>query len=373
MLGWLRQSTAVDVPLGPFTDELDGVTPETGLTISQADVRLKKGAGSWAQKADATAGVHEENGWYEVSLNATDTATLGELTVAVHEAGALPVWRHFTVVPPLVYDTSRAVTQSWLRQSTAVDLAFGPFLDGVDGRTPETALAITQADVRLKKGAGAWAAKNSAAAATHEENGWYEVSLDATDTGTLGELMVAVNAAGALPVWRTFRVVPAAVYDAYLTTPTPGSRILDVCDAAVAYLDSVLPVGSATVSRTYDPLWNQDVSGRVVNVVPDPRRARVQLDTADRGRDLMSYTFWVVCFERYTSNKPVPDSWTDERVKWFETYVLEGLSDVRNVTLLSGDLWPDSDELEALFDGPLLTEDGWWWAAALFTFAEVAA
>lgn len=101
----LKQSTAVDIGLGPFVDQSDGFTPETSLTISQADVRLKKNGGAWAQKADTNAATHEENGWYEVALNTTDTNTLGELIVAVNESGALPVWRVFQVVPANVYDS----------------------------------------------------------------------------------------------------------------------------------------------------------------------------------------------------------------------------------------------------------------------------
>lgn len=105
---------------------------------------------------------------------------------------------------------------TWLRQSTDAEIALGPFVDATDGVTPETALSVTQAEVRLKKNGGAWAQKNQASSATHEEEGWYEVSLDATDTNTLGVLVVAVYVAGALPVWREFLVVPANVYDAVL-------------------------------------------------------------------------------------------------------------------------------------------------------------
>lgn len=100
----LRQSTAVSIPLGPFVDEEDGVTPLTSLTISQADVRLAKNDGNWAQKSASGNASHEENGWYEISLSATDTNTLGTLIVAVNESGALPVWREFQVVPAPVYD-----------------------------------------------------------------------------------------------------------------------------------------------------------------------------------------------------------------------------------------------------------------------------
>jgi hypothetical protein len=82
-----------------------GVTAETGLTISQAEVRLAKNDGAWAQKNDTTAATHEENGWYECPLNTTDTGTLGILKLAVHESGAVPVWADFHVVPAEVYDT----------------------------------------------------------------------------------------------------------------------------------------------------------------------------------------------------------------------------------------------------------------------------
>lgn len=102
---YLKQSTAVDVAIGPFLNATDGVTAETALTISQADVRLKKNNGAWAQVNDNTAATHEENGWYEKELDATDTNTLGILMLAVHESGALPVWHEFEVVTANVYDT----------------------------------------------------------------------------------------------------------------------------------------------------------------------------------------------------------------------------------------------------------------------------
>ena len=113
MATWLRQSTAVDIGIGPFVDSTDGVTAETALTISQADVRLKKNNGAWAQKNDTNSATHEEAGWYEVPLNTTDTNTLGILLVAVGESGALPVWREFLVVPASIYDALVSGTE-WL-------------------------------------------------------------------------------------------------------------------------------------------------------------------------------------------------------------------------------------------------------------------
>ena len=47
--GFLKLSTAVTVKVGPFVDDTNGNTEETALTITQADVRLSKNAGNFAQ------------------------------------------------------------------------------------------------------------------------------------------------------------------------------------------------------------------------------------------------------------------------------------------------------------------------------------
>lgn len=100
---------------------------------------------------------------------------------------------------------------AWLKQSTAVTIRLGPALDKTDGVTEETALSPT---VEVSKNHGAFAARNSVTAITHDSNGWYAVELNATDTGTLGPLIAKFDdAATHLPVWREFMVVPANVYD----------------------------------------------------------------------------------------------------------------------------------------------------------------
>jgi hypothetical protein len=102
---FLKQSTAATIILGPFVDSTDGVTAETSLTISQADVRLSKNGAAFAQKNESSAASHMENGNYSCALNTTDTGTLGRLRVAVNESGALPVWADFMVLPANVFDS----------------------------------------------------------------------------------------------------------------------------------------------------------------------------------------------------------------------------------------------------------------------------
>lgn len=106
----------------------------------------------------------------------------------------------------------------YLKQSTSIDLPIGPFVDATDGVTAETALTLTQPDIRLKKDGAAWAQKNAAQTLSHEENGFYEVTLDATDTNTLGPMRLAVFEAGAAPVFEDFMVMPANAYDAMFGT-----------------------------------------------------------------------------------------------------------------------------------------------------------
>lgn len=100
----LRQSTTVTLVIGRFVDATDGVTPETALTISQADVRLSKNAGTFAQKNDATSCSHMEAGLYSCPLNTTDTNTLGRLTLCVNESGAAPIEMHFMVMDAAAWD-----------------------------------------------------------------------------------------------------------------------------------------------------------------------------------------------------------------------------------------------------------------------------
>lgn len=144
--------------------------------------------------------------------------------------------------------------QGILKQSTAQTVKMGPFVDSSDGNTEETALTIAQADIRVAKDGGAFAQTNNTAGATHDENGMYDVPLDATDTGTLGMLRVYIHVSGALPVWRDFTVVPANVYDSLVA----GSDRLETDVWESRGIDLQAPNGSGRfrvhVSTGVDPI-----------------------------------------------------------------------------------------------------------------------
>ena len=95
--GTLQRDTAVTLQVGPFIDEDDGKTTEQALVIAQANIRISKAGGLYAQSAHAGGATHDEDGWYRLTLAAGDTDTPRILTLAIHMAGALPVWRHYWV------------------------------------------------------------------------------------------------------------------------------------------------------------------------------------------------------------------------------------------------------------------------------------
>jgi hypothetical protein len=102
---YLKQSTTFNIKLGPFVDQADGVTPETGLAGSMT-VKLSKGAGTLAARNSATAIAHDADGYYTVELNTTDTSTTGRLQVSVVSAAShLPVLQNYTVLPANVFDS----------------------------------------------------------------------------------------------------------------------------------------------------------------------------------------------------------------------------------------------------------------------------
>ncbi len=101
--GDLEANTAVDLMVGPFLDSTDGDTEETGLTITQAEVRLSKNGGNTAQKNEATSLVHDELGNYVCKLDATDTNAEGILTLMIHESGSLSIKMDYTVLSQAAY------------------------------------------------------------------------------------------------------------------------------------------------------------------------------------------------------------------------------------------------------------------------------
>jgi hypothetical protein len=116
----------------------------------------------------------------------------------------------------------------YLKQSTASqEVPLGIFVDATDGNTEESGLTIANTDIKLwKSGATTLASKNSGGA-TYISNGIYFCVLDATDTATLGSLVIFIHVAGALAVKVECVVLAANVYDSLIG----GGDLLDTSTA----------------------------------------------------------------------------------------------------------------------------------------------
>ncbi len=120
-----------------------------------------------------------------------------------------------------------------LKQSTAVAISYGPALDPTDGVTLVTGLvsAIDHAStgIKLSKNGGALTIRHATVtASTYDGYGNYIVTLDTTDTNTLGTLRVQFAAAAScVPVWMDFEVVNANEWDSSFGTSVRKFADLD--------------------------------------------------------------------------------------------------------------------------------------------------
>jgi len=118
---FLKQSTAYTFRFGPFLDDGDGKTAETGLTIEDSHVRVSKNGTNFIDKAETSDSTHDEAGFYVVALNDSDTDTVGELQIACHISGALPVFKTFYVVEEAIYDAMFAASATLITKVDAID------------------------------------------------------------------------------------------------------------------------------------------------------------------------------------------------------------------------------------------------------------
>lgn len=109
-----------------------------------------------------------------------------------------------------------------LRQSTASqEVPIGKFVSTADGDTPMTGLTINASDIRLYKNGSSAAVSKNSGGASHDEAGVYIATLDATDTNTIGPLIIFVHVATAFYVKVECEVLDEAVFDVKYGTVKP--------------------------------------------------------------------------------------------------------------------------------------------------------
>lgn len=105
----LRANTAIIVRVGSFMDYQDGVTPETGVVLASGDaVELLKnnGVATVDISANLWTAVTNCNGFYDLTLTASNTDTEGLLDVVIQDADVhLPVRHSFMVLAEAAWDS----------------------------------------------------------------------------------------------------------------------------------------------------------------------------------------------------------------------------------------------------------------------------
>ncbi len=251
----LRQGTATTISLGPFVDESDGVTAETGLSLA---VLVSKNGGAAAARNSSASIVHDLNGYYRVALDATDTAAVGQIRVMASPAGALPVWRDGVVWPAAVYDALIAGTANLPAEAVAV--AAG----AIDGDALAVSAGAELADAVWDEALSGHLLAGSAGAALSSSGGsgadpWATAVPGSYAAGTAGWLLgnrldakvsaVGGSSPGAGAVELTYTLTdsetgdPIADADIWATTDTAGSNIVasgrtDQAGQVTFYLDS---------------------------------------------------------------------------------------------------------------------------------------
>lgn len=104
----IKQSTEITVRIGPVVSVSDGFTPVTTLSISLANEAELLKAGGVATVSLATntlTAITGADGWYNLTLTASNTDTVGELVIAINDDDlCLPVFARFQVVEEAIYD-----------------------------------------------------------------------------------------------------------------------------------------------------------------------------------------------------------------------------------------------------------------------------
>ena len=141
----------------------------------------------------------------------------------------------------------------FLKQSTAVDVLVGPFLDSTDGNTVAAALSLTAGAILLSKNGQGLAAKNDATMAAYDAGGYYNCELDATDTNAVGQLTVTAHPSGALPVRHEYHVVEEDIYAALFgASATAAASLATIQDDTSVSIPASLTSLAAAVAVIQD-------------------------------------------------------------------------------------------------------------------------
>lgn len=227
---FLKQSTARTILIGPFIDDTDGKTAETGLasSLGSLDIDLYKGAAtSVTTSITATTSdggvndiTHIANGYYSLELTAANLDTCGELKITVNIAGSLPVWHNFQVLEEAIYDALFAASATGeLLVDVAKISGDSTAADNLEAAYDGTGYAggTTKLDVNVVQVSGDSTAADNLEAAYDGTGYGIQAASAATSVA-----VSSVTAAGLTDIWTNDGTGLTESYAADGAAPTPS-------------------------------------------------------------------------------------------------------------------------------------------------------
>ena len=254
---FLKQSTSAVVLVGPVLDA-SGVAVTTAVI---GDFTLSKNGTSAAMSGNTIS--HSHNGHYAITLTATNTDTIGRLTISVNNAAqAMPVFR-WDICQPTVYDAlfANAVnTTGGLPAATgAITALAGAVSTYAGGDTAGTTTLLTRlpSAITLSSGAVTVGTNNDKTgyslttapptAAAIADAVWDEAYAGHTTAGTFGKLM------------DTLRKANTVLEGTIQASPTPTTSVFKLSGVDYptgALIGSVLWMNSGAAIEQNSPILN---------------------------------------------------------------------------------------------------------------------
>ena len=286
MTVFLKQSTAIDIRVGPFVDVTDAFTPETGVTIGASDEAeiLKANGAATVTMAGAFAAVTDCDGWYDYTLSTTDTDAVGELVIVMQDDSVyLPVFVRAYVVEEAVYDAMYGASAEGPLQATVAGRTLDILVTGevpIDFDTSIGSIAAAQIEASALDGKGDWNIGKTGYSLTQAfptnfadlsivvTTGLVDITQTAADKvwSTTVRTLTAFSTALALSVWDVLE-------SAIVTASTIGLKVKN-------NLDAVLTDRTLASAAYFDP-----AADTVVNVTNVAALGTDALDAAALATD----------------------------------------------------------------------------------------
>ena len=372
MHGFIKQSTASQSKMvGPFVDDTDFKTLETGLSINNTDVWLFKNGATGVNK-NSGGGTHRNDGMYSLTFDATDSDTVGELTGSISVAGALVVVFKFTVLEEAVYDAMfAAAAPGYLQPTTAgntLDVtatgAAGIDWGNVENKTTANVLSGTDigdvATVTTRPSPGNW--DDLAITLT---NGFVTANLTSA-----AEAEITTRCNTSIVTYNLDHLMQTAVTGANVANNSVIAKLVsssatadwDDFDNTSESLEAIAAASAPSAAAIADAVWDEpmaghvtaDTSGLVLNewqdggrldLILDSRMAEASINTTGGAVDSVTLVATTTTNTDMVSEPPSTTAIAD--AVWDET--LAGHVTADTAGLLLND-WQDGGRLDLILD-----------------------